>query len=230
MAFTPPSMLPRPAGTLRVGDPATDAFLASIDANNAAIRANGEAKMRNQRRLENVGKIATVGAIGGPLVGGLFTGGGAAAAAAPAAGAVTGSAGTAATLAPAAGKLATIGKLFSSPGFTTAVNAGMGLVGMSSARKSADQARQDTLIQQREAIALERQRLENEARNADLDREDAKALNAAINALKQQELDLQIEARDYDRNIYSTEQARLQPYRQASTAALNRLMSMWGAQ
>lgn len=165
------------------------------------------------------GAVMPTAAAFAPALAGLFTGGGAAAATSAGAGAVT---------APAVGKLATLGKLFSSPGFSTAVNAGTTLLGMRSGNKAADQARTDQLSANREAIALERERLEMEARNANLDREDARALNDAINKLKQQELDLQIEGRDYERSLYNAREARLQPHRQASEAALAKLMSMWG--
>jgi hypothetical protein len=84
------------------------------------------------------------------------------------------------------------------------------------------------LAGQREAIALERQRLEMELSNANLDREDARALNAAINELKKRELDAMEEERAYTRANTDADRARRVPYQEASRAALGKLSSMWG--
>lgn len=179
--------------------------------------------------------LPVAAAFGGPALAGLFTGGAGAAAGAGAGASM--SAPAAAGAATSAGRLATLGKLFSSSGFDTAVNAGTTLYGMKKGHQAADTARADQIEYQKKALALEIARLEAETRNADLDRADAKALNDAINALKQQELDLQIEQRDYtrsqdafERGEYTARQTRLAPYRQASETALNKLMGMWGGQ
>lgn len=134
-----------------------------------------------------------------------------------------------------AGRLATLGKIFSSPGMELGVNSALSLFGQHRANKAADQARADQLAAQREALALERQRLEMEARNADLDREDARKLNDAINELKKRELDAAEEERayrrgesEYLRSKDEAREARLTPYRNVSEAALSRLASMWG--
>lgn len=147
-----------------------------------------------------------------------------------AAGAATGAAGATITAAPplAATGGSLVGRMFSSPGFSTLVSAGLTAAGMRSQGRAADQARQDALAQQREAIALERQRLELEARNSDLDREDARRLNEAANELRRRELAIAEEERAWTREREETRDARLAPYRAGSEAAHRRLMQMWG--
>ncbi len=117
----------------------------------------------------------------------------------------------------------------------TGVNALLGWFGKKSADKATDQARQDQLAANREALALQRQQLEMQARNADLDRADAKALNDAINELKKRELDAAEEERQYQREqtdyLKQKDMARetaLAPYRHNSAAAAQKLASMWG--
>jgi hypothetical protein len=107
------------------------------------------------------------------------------------------------------------------------VNTGLSLFGMHSQKKAADQARSDTLAANREAIALQRQQLEETTRNANLDRADAKAANDAINELKKRELDAAEEERAYNRSLVEQREARLAPYRQRGQQALDRLASMW---
>ncbi len=178
---------------------------------------------RSKGRWNTFGKVATAAAAvpfamaAGPALQSLYSGGFAAPGAA-----------TTATAAPAAGKFATLGKLFSSPGMELGVNTGLSLLGMRSQNRAADQARNDTLTQYREGLALERQRLEAETRNADLDRADAKALNDAINELKRRELDAAEEERSYRRGLEEAREARLQPYRDNSLRAMNALYSMLG--
>lgn len=208
------------------------------------------ASKKGHNRLVNIGRVASavpfaMGA--GSALAGLYGGGAAAPAAASgagwsmpgvsapvfggAAGAATGGAGgagMAATAGAGAGKLATLGKLFSSPGLELGVNAGLTLLGNRSANKAADQARADQMAQYRESIALQRQQLEMEARNADLDREDARALNAAINELKKRELDAAEEERAFNRSLIEQRETRMAPYRRSSEAALQRLNQMWG--
>lgn len=139
-----------------------------------------------------------------------------------ASGAATGAAGSAGS------SLATLGRLFSSPGMNLGVNAGLTVAGMIGGNRAANQARRDQLAAQRESLALERTRLETEARNADLDREDARALNAAINELRRRELDAAEEERAFTRGQYEAREARLAPYRQLSESAVRRLQQMWG--
>lgn len=177
--------------------------------------------------------LSALAAPGGSL-GGLYSGSTAAAAPgavslpAAATGGVGFSAAGPATAAAKSGGLATLGKLFNSRGAELGVNAALSLYGQHAQNKAADQARADALKGQQEAIALQRQQLELEATNANLDREERKALNDAINELKKRELDAAEEQRAYDRNKDEQEQTRLQPYRQISEQALRRLSSMWG--
>lgn len=207
--------------------------------------ARERASMAGHRRLVNFGRLASLApaafafAPGGVLAAG---GGGGEAMAANAAGGgwsmpgvsapVFGTSG-AATSAPgvmATAKIglgARLGSIFNSSGMNLGVNSGLALLGMRSQNKAADQARADALAGQREALAVERQRLEMEARNADLDREDAKALNAAINELKKRELDAAEEERSYTRTRADQQDARLEPYRQRGRQALDRLSAMW---
>lgn len=206
-----------------------------------------EADRRKMGLIRNLAMAGVGGVFAAPAVGALFSSAPAAAsgtgaagwtmpgvsapvfgAAGPATGAVSTAATAAAGGAATAGKLASLGRLFSSPGMDLAVNAGLSLVGMRQQNKAAEQARLDLLAQQREALALERQRLEMEARNADLDREDARALNEAINELKRRELAAAEEERAYVRAKDEARETRLAPYRGASEAALRRLQSLWG--
>lgn len=120
-----------------------------------------------------------------------------------------------------------LGSIFSSKGMDLGVNAGLSLLGMHSSNKAADQARADTLAANREAIALQRQQLEEQTRNATLDRADAKAANDAINELKKRELDAAEEERAYNRARLDREDAQLAPYRQRGQQALDRLAAMW---
>jgi hypothetical protein len=80
----------------------------------------------------------------------------------------------------------------------------------------------------REALALQRQQLEAELRNADLDRADAKAANDALNELKRRELAASEEERAYKRGLEEQRETRLAPYRRQSEAALQRLSAIWG--
>lgn len=186
------------------------------------IESDRAAVQRSKNRWNTVGKIATGAAAipfamaGGSALSGLYSG-------VPTTAAAT-------TGATSAGKLATLGKLFSSPGLNLGVNTGLTLMGMRSQNKAADQARTDQLAQYREGLALERQRLEMEARNADLDRADAKALNDAINELKRRELDAAEEDRSYRRGLEEARETRLQPYRDVSMQAIRQLFPLLGGQ
>lgn len=144
-----------------------------------------------------------------------------AAAAVPAAFSATSGGGT---TAPSVSRL---GSVMNSNGANLGVNAALAVYGQKSANKANDQARRDLLNSQREALALQRQQLETEARNADLDREDARALNTAINELKKRELDAAEEARAFERSLVEQRETRLAPYRKISEQALNRLSAMW---
>lgn len=117
--------------------------------------------------------------------------------------------------------------MFNSKGMDLGVNAGLSLLSMRSQNKANDQARADALAAQREALALQRQQLEQTAMNANLDREDARAANAALNELKKRELDAAEEERAFNRSIVEQREARLAPYRQRGTQALDRLAAMW---
>lgn len=132
------------------------------------------------------------------------------------------------TGATSAGRFATMGRLFNSPGMELGVNSALNLFGMRSQNRANDQARQDALLQYREGLALERQRLEQEMQNAALDREDARALNAAVNELKRRELEADEEQRSFERGLVEARETRLAPYRETSAAAMNRLRAMWG--
>lgn len=177
---------------------------------------------RSKNRWNTFGRIATTAGFA-PLamtgMSGLFSGLG---------GASSGAGAGVAAGATSGGKLATLGRLFSSPGFDLGVNSGLTLLGMRSQGQAADRAREDQLAQYREGLALERQRLEQEARNADLDRADAKALNEAINELRRRELDATEEERSYRRGLEESREARLQPYRDLSLQALRQLFPLLG--
>lgn len=201
-------------------------------------RRHLEATQRDRagfRRLYNGFRAASIAipaaAAVAPAMAGFYSGGGGAASLPAAAtegmlpmSTAAGPAGAATS----AGRLATMGKLFNSPGFELATNAGLSLVGMHAQNKANAQARADALAGQREALALERQRLELETNNANLDREEARRLNDAINELRKRELDAAEEERAFSRGLVEAREARLTPYRDASAAALNRLRSMWG--
>lgn len=195
----------------------------------AMVEDDRRAYERSKNRWNTVGKIATT-AVGGILggvaapaaVGSIFAGG-----APAAAGAATSAAGTGAATAAKAGTMATLGKIFNSKGLDLGVNAALSLIGSKKASNAAEQARQDQLAANREAIALQRQQLEMEARNADLDREDARALNEAINRLKERELAAAEEERAYLRSKDEAREARLAPYREISIDAARALRSLF---
>lgn len=118
--------------------------------------------------------------------------------AAPAAAAGTGTA----AIAPAAasvGPLATVGRMFSSPGAALLVNSGLSLLSNRSQTQAAERARLDLLEHNRQALALQLRQLEEESRNAALDREERIALNNEINRLRRMELEAQEEERAYRR-------------------------------
>lgn len=161
---------------------------------------------------------------------------------APAAGLATGSGGTTAAVAPTvAGK--GIASLLGKPGVAPAIiNSGAALLQQRSQNKATNEATRLTLAGNAEALKLQREQLEAETRNADLDREELRAQNAAINELKRRELAAAEEVRAFDREqaLYlrsrnetedrrlAAQEARREPYRQAGQASLSRLMSMWG--
>lgn len=154
--------------------------------------------------------------------------------------AVTGGAATAPSVIPAttpakAGFGSKLSGFLAGPLASTIAGGLFSIGAQRSQNKAAEQARRDTLAANAEALKLQREQLELEARNADLDREDARALNAAINELKKRELDAAEEVRAFEREqalyLRSKDEAtekRREPYRQAGQAALGRLMSMWG--
>lgn len=173
-----------------------------------------------------------------PGYGSLFAGNGSFLA--PATGAATGAGGTTSVVAPMAAR--GISSMFTGPLASTIAGGLFSMASQRSQNKAADQARRDTLTANAEALKLQREQLEAETRNANLDREELRAQNAAINELKKRELDAAEEVRAFDREqaLYlrsrnETEDRRLaaqeqrrEPYRQAGSAALGRLMSMWG--
>lgn len=157
------------------------------------------------------------------------------------AGLATGAGGTTAPVAPVAGK--GIASLLGKPGVTPAIiNSGAALLQQRSQNKATNEATRLTLAGNAEALKLQREQLEAETRNADLDREDLRAQNAAINELKRRELAAAEEVRAFDREqaLYlrsrnetedrrlAAQEVRREPYRQAGQASLSRLMSMWG--
>lgn len=130
---------------------------------------------------------------------------------------------------------ARLGKIFANPGFEVGTNAALALYGQRSQNKANDRARADALANQAKLIEMEEARLKAEAANANLDREDARALNAAIQDLEKKKFALAQEAAQFERGEaefrrgeYSAEQARLEPYRQISAAAAQRLARMVG--
>lgn len=161
---------------------------------------------------------------------------------APAAGLATGSGGTVAPIVAPAAKSG-IASLLGKPGVVPAIiNSGAALLQQRSQNKATNEATRLTLAGNAEALKLQREQLEAETRNADLDREELRAQNAAINELKRRELAAAEEVRAFDREqaLYlrsrnetedrrlAAQEARREPYRQAGQASLSRLMSMWG--
>lgn len=161
---------------------------------------------------------------------------------APAAGLATGSGGTVAPIVAPAAKSG-IASLLGKPGVAPAIiNSGAALLQQRSQNKATNEATRLTLAGNAEALKLQREQLEMETRNADLDREELRAQNAAINELKRRELAAAEEVRAFDREqaLYlrsrnetedrrlAAQEARREPYRQAGQASLSRLMSMWG--
>lgn len=233
----------------------TPAGVAEVERNRVWNNEETARNLRGHRRLVNFGKIASVAiptagvglsamGVGAPAVVGSSSapaawsmpGVSAPSFGAPAAaGVATGAGGTVApVVAPLAAK-AGISSMFTSPLASTLAQGAFSLIGQRSQNKAADQARRDTLAANAEALKLQREQLEMETRNADLDREELRAQNAAINELKKRELDAAEEVRAFDREqamyLRSKDEAtetRRAPYRQAGTAALGRLMSMWG--
>jgi len=119
--------------------------------------------------------------------------------------------------------------------FSLGTNAGLSIYGSKQQQKGVNQARQDTLEAQRQAISLQLQQLEEQKRSSDLDREDLRKLNEAQNALKKQELDILQEQNaytrsqsDYERSLVEQREARLAPTRALSAKAQQRLAAMWG--
>lgn len=176
---------------------------AKLQGTDAAINAETAAKVRNQRRWENIFKAAGIAiptAGIGLSMAGAGAAGGAMASAPSAAGSASSSIGaTAPKVAATSGVMSRLGNIFSSAGFETAANTGLSLLGMRRSNKANDQARQDTLAYQTKQIELEQQRLAQELQNATLDREDARALNAAIQELEKKKFALQQESAQFDR-------------------------------
>lgn len=79
-----------------------------------------------------------------------------------------------------------------------------------------------------ETLALERQRLEQEAQNANLDRADAMKMQEAINELKRRELDAAEEERAYTRSLVEARELRAAPRREMSARAMRSLGSILG--
>lgn len=219
-----------------------DPYAGSRESLNAQM-ARREADARKMKLIKGLATAAVGGVFAGPALGALY-GSGAGPTASTAAGwsmpgvtAPTFGA-QAASVAPKVlsvgsgatkiGKMATLGKLFNSSGTELGVNAGLSLLGMRSQNKAADQARADTLAANREALALQRQQLEMEMTNANLDREDARAAQAALNELRKRELDAAEEERAFNRSITEQDRAYQAPFREASVGALRKLQSMWG--
>lgn len=202
--------------------------------------------LASHNRLVNFGRLASMAPLafavapGGVLAAG---GGGASSAAAPAVShgysspgifsGVFGGSATAPVVNSAAPPVARVGlgsrlgAMFNSAGMKLGVNSALSLVGMRSQNKANDQARADTLAANREALALQRQQIEAELRNADLDRADAKAANDAMNELKRRELAAADEERQFQRSLLEQREARLAPIRQRGQQALDRLAAMW---
>ncbi len=143
----------------------------------------------------------------------------------------------AATSAPAAGATTAsrMSSISNNPLTSLGISSLFGWLGKRSADKAANTARLDQLKANADALALQRQQLELEASNANLDREDARKLNDAINELKKRELAGQEEQRAYERSNsefekqqYLAKEARAEPYRKISSGAVNRLAQMWG--
>lgn len=182
--------------------------------------------------LTGVGAAATAGLA--PVLGSMFTGGAPVSGVMPA-GAATSPAAASVTAAAKTGLGARLASIFSNPVTGVAINAATAYGANRSQNTATEQARRDTLAANAEALAQERQRLEMEMTNANLDRDDARAAQAALNELKKRELDASEEVRAFDREqaMYvrskdEASEARRAPYREAGTKALARLNAIWG--
>ena len=217
-----------------------------LKAANDGIEAETAAKIRSQRRMENIFKAVSLGIVGGAGVAGAMGAGGAASSAAapswsmpgvsapsfgaPAASTASSALGaTAPKVAATSGIMSRLGNIFSSAGFETAANTGLALLGMRQQNKAGDQARADALANQAKMIELEQQRLAQELQNATLDREDARALNAAIQELEKKKFALQQESMQFERGIIEKNQGVKDRYNaNISEPAAARMRSILG--
>jgi len=185
---------------------------ASVYAENARRRDSGVTKW--------LPRLATgvIGAATGASVLPALFGGGAAAATTSAAGApvVSGAGGT------------TLGSILNSDALGLGVGAAMNYFGNRSQNQANRYATDVNARNTAETLALERQRLEQEATNANLDREDARKLNEAINELKRRELDAAEEDRAYNRSLIEARELRAAPRREMSARAMRSLGSILG--
>lgn len=206
----------------------------AVSDRNAAKSDGGITKWLPKLAYGAIGTAATAGLA--PVLGSMFTGGGAPVSGAmQAAGAATSPAASSATAAAKTGIGGRLASIFTNPATSALVNAGTSYLANRSQNKANDQARRDTLAANAEALALQRQQLEMEMTNANLDREDARAAQAAMNELRKRELDAAEEVRAFDREQAQyvrakdeASEARRAPYREAGTKALARLNAIWG--
>lgn len=139
-------------------------------------------------------------------------------------------AGGASLIAPAAtrGALARMSSVFSHPGFETAANTGLAIGGMVSQNRANSEARRDALAREERMLALERDRLAAEMRNADLDREDARALHAAMQENENRRFALEQERLRFEREIFEQDRAYREPFRRTADLARQRLSAILG--
>lgn len=126
------------------------------------------------------------------------------------------------------GALSGLSSIFSNPGFEVATNAGLGIAGMVTQNRANSRARLDALAREERMLALERERLALEARNADLDREDQRALNAAMQENERRRFALEQERFRFERDIFEQDRAYREPFRRTQELARQRLSAILG--
>lgn len=126
------------------------------------------------------------------------------------------------------GALAGLGSIFSNPGFEVGANTGLSIAGMVTQNRANSEARRDALAREERMLALERERLALEARNADLDREDQRALNAAMQENERRRFALEQERFRFERDIFEQDRAYREPFRRTQELARQRLSAILG--
>lgn len=176
-------------------------------------------RVQNQRWWENAAKLGSAAIIGGAGMAGM--GGATGASAASAAPSIT-----APTVAGAGGS--TLGSILNSDALGLGVGAVTSWLGNRSQNRSTRYVADLNAKNTTETLALERERLEREMANANLDRADALKMQEAINELKRRELDATEEDRAYNRSLVEAREARSAPRREMSARAMRSLGAILG--